>query len=193
MTAAPATKLLTADEFDLLDEPEEGGKLELVQGRIVKMAPVSGDHGTLQGELYTHLRGFVRRHRLGRVFVETSFRLVDRPGEPHETRAPDVSFVAAARLPSPPVLSRASLPLVPDLAVEVTSPSDRDTRLHQKVELYLAAGVGRVWIVRPGLRTVAVHRPDGTARTYRPGDTLTSDDAGFAVEGFALPLAELFE
>lgn len=57
---------------------------------------------------------------------------------------------------------------------------------------YLAAGTRRVWLVRPRLRTVTVHRPNGDAHTYQLGDTLTSDDAGFDVAGFALPLSDIF-
>ena len=50
----------------------------------------------------------------------------------------------------------------------------------------------RVWVVRPELKTVAVHRPGGDAHTYGVDDTLSSEDATFLVEGFALHLRELF-
>ena len=57
---------------------------------------------------------------------------------------------------------------------------------------YLAAGSERVWAVRPEQRTVIVFSADGEVRTLRIGDTLTSADAGFAVDGFALPVADIF-
>jgi len=44
----------------------------------------------------------------------------------------------------------------------------------------------------PGKKTVTVHRPGAAPRACAPGDTLTSDDAGFGVEGFTLALADLF-
>ena len=62
----------------------------------------------------------------------------------------------------------------------------------RKVNGYLANGTSRVWYVFPEDRVIVVHRPDSTSRTFHVGDTLTSDDAGFAVDGFALSLADLF-
>src|SRR6185295_17376527 len=82
--------------------------------------------------------------------------------------------------------------LPPTLAVEVVSPSDRADAIDEKVLAYLAAGSDRVWVVRPRTRTVTVHRPSGDSHTYSGSDTLISADAGFAVEGFALSLPELF-
>jgi Uma2 family endonuclease len=80
----------------------------------------------------------------------------------------------------------------PALAVDVTSPDDRDAYLSQKVAEYLEAGSRRVWVVRPNLKAVTVHYPDGTARVFRESDTLTSEEAGFSLPGFALVLSELF-
>jgi hypothetical protein len=38
-----------------------------------------------------------------------------------------------------------------------------------------------------------VHRLSGDSHRYTANDTLTSDDAGFPVEGFELPVAKIFE
>ncbi|MBN8831892.1 MAG: Uma2 family endonuclease [Sphingomonadales bacterium] len=64
--------------------------------------------------------------------------------------------------------------------------------IQTKVETYLRCGSQRVWVVEPKTQTVTVHRPNSDSHTYHRGETLTSDDAAFAVEGFALPLDELF-
>jgi len=47
-------------------------------------------------------------------------------------------------------------------------------------------------VVRPATLDITVYREGGEARLYGQGDTLLSDDAGFDVPGFELPLAELF-
>ena len=41
-------------------------------------------------------------------------------------------------------------------------------------------------------KTVTVHHPGGDSHTFQSGDILTSRDAAFAAEGFALPLDDLF-
>jgi Uma2 family endonuclease len=81
----------------------------------------------------------------------------------------------------------------PDLAVEVVSPSDRQRDVLEKVGQYLDGATPRVWVVRPRRQTVTVYRQSGEAVTRGPGDILSSDDAGLPVEGFRLPVADIFE
>jgi Uma2 family endonuclease len=181
-------KLVTAEQFLLLPEPAEGGKTELIDGRVVRMAPVGGGHGKRALIVGRALLNFVESRALGEVLVETGFILGRHPDN---VRGPDVSFTARERLPAG-LPEEGFLTGPPTLAVEVVSPNDPEREIERKVIAYLAAGSERVWVVRPKTRTVTVHRPGGDARTYGIGATLSSDDAGFAVEGFALKLADLF-
>jgi Uma2 family endonuclease len=180
------TKLLTAEEFMLLPEPPEGGKMELLYGEVHTMAPVGMEHSEAAGELILRLRSFARKHGVGRVGGELGF-LLSR--EPDVLYAPDIYFVRASRVDAVP---QGYFPGAPDLAVEVVSPSDSATAIESKVANYLRHGAERVWVVHPGLRSVTVHRPGGDAHTYTEGDTLTSADAAFPVEGFELPVSEIF-
>ena len=87
---------------------------------------------------------------------------------------------------------RGSLRLAPDLAVEVVSPDEDEKALRAKVQMYFEAGTPIVWIVRPRTRTIEALRLDGGRFEFGGGDTLTSAEAGFEVDGFSLPLADLF-
>jgi len=182
-----AEQLITVEKFYALPDPPEGGKMELVDGKVVTMSPVGRRHGVLASRLDRALGGFVDEHRLGEVGIEVGFRLV--PGR-NVVRAPDVHWVSVERLTS--FSDEGFYDSYPDLAVEVVSPEDRDSAVSAKVQQYLAAGTNRVWVVRPATKSVTVHRPDGSARTYGLDATLTSEDAGFAVAGFALDLVALF-
>jgi Uma2 family endonuclease len=82
------------------------------------------------------------------------------------------------------------MPVAPDLAVEVVSPSDRDARVTQNAITYLDAGTRLVWVVEPDSQTVTVYTPDLTARILRAEDTL---DGGDVLPGFTLKVAEIFE
>lgn len=180
--------LLTAEQFASLPAPEEGGKMELVEGRVVCMAPVGEEHGDRAGRIHVRLWLYVEEHKLGVVGIEVGYRLSDKPDT---VRAPDVSFVSHDMLNPNRDRSR-YIEGPPTLAIEVVSPGDTDTSVSTKVVEYLEAGAHRVWIVRPANKTVTVHRPGGDSHTFGLGDTLASEDASFAVEGFHLPLAELF-
>jgi Uma2 family endonuclease len=186
MAQAPVETVVTPEEFAQLPDPPHGGKVELVGGRVVVMAPVGPEHGERASDISSEMRDFVRPARLGAIRVETGYWIGG------DIRAPDVSFVSRERLAAETILHGA-VQQVPDLAIEITSPGDRDREVQEKVEAYLAAGVQRVWVVRPELQTVTVHRPGGDAHTFGLAATLTSDDAGFAQPGFALNLRDLFQ
>jgi len=58
------------------------------------------------------------------------------------------------------------------------------------VEEYLAAGVDLVWVVRPPLRSIRVHRADGSIATLHVGDSL---DGETVLPGFTSAVADLFK
>jgi Uma2 family endonuclease len=78
----------------------------------------------------------------------------------------------------------------PDLAVEILSPSNTASDIHEKVLDYLAAGVRLIWIVDPRTRSVAVHSGETPITIAREGDLLDGRDV---VPGFTLEVADLFE
>jgi Uma2 family endonuclease len=183
-----AEKLMTVEEFACLPEPLEGGKMELVDGRVVKMPPASGGHGRRALDLGSMLREFVKKHDLGEMGVEIGFVIAR---DPHLVLAPDIAFVAEPKA-SEVDWDAGFIEAPPTLAVEIVSPNDRAAEVQNKVNIYLTYGAARVWVVEPKTKTVVVHRPGGDSHTYHIGESLSSDDAAFAVDGFRLPLDELF-
>jgi Uma2 family endonuclease len=181
----PETKkaLLTAE--DLWHMPRDGRRYELVKGGLVEMTPVGRRHGSIARRLGAVLGDFTDAHQLGETMVETGFCL---ECQPDTVRAPDVSFLSNDRMP--PEDHEGFVPGAPDLAVEVVSPSERDTDVQAKAMDYLTHNTRLVWVVRPAQRTVTVYRPDGTAQVLRETDTLEGEDV---VPGFELPLEKLFD
>ena len=167
--------------------PFAGGKLEFIEGRVTYVTPVGPMHGERAVGVAAPLRVIVRQHRLGSVRVETGYWLA-----PNTMVGPDISFLGNAKLAIEKVVDGYS-DQVPDLAIEVTSPNDTDRAVQEKVELYLAAGTPRVWVVRPELRTVSVHWPDRTTRTLKFGEALGPDDAGFRDVAVSIALADIFD
>ena len=90
----------------------------------------------------------------------------------------------------PPERGRSTLWVgVPVLAVEVISPSDEEEEISEKVLDYLDAGVAQVWLVRPILETVTVHRPGTPPVIYSGDQTLPGDPE---LPGFAVRAGDLF-
>ena len=189
--AAPqlSDRLLTAEEFFELPDSPEGGKMELICGEVVRHMPVSRQHARATVRLIARLEPFVLSNAIGEVLTEAG-HLMRR--KPDVVLAPDISFVANDRIPAGGLPNDGFIPVVPTLAVEVVSPEDLDSEISAKVDDYLAAGVERIWIVRPKRSTVTVYHAGGSSHVVGAGGALTSDDAGFAVAGFELKLDELF-
>lgn len=174
----PESLKMTLDEF--LANDLEG--YEYIKGELVPMSPPTMEHGEISVNIIVPLDSHARENQLGRVYTaETTFKLGERAVKP------DIAFVSTARLPEN---RRQNSPVPPDLAVEISSPSDSLMRVSEKVQAYLDAGTQMVWVIDPVLQTVAVYRPDRDFKLLTLGDTLTGEDV---VEGFSCPVAQIFE
>ena len=105
-------------------------------------------------------------------------------------RRPDVSFVSSSRWPLDRGIPRTSAwDVVPDLAVEVVSPTNTAEAVLAKLEEYFRAGTRLVWVVFPDQEKVYVYESPTTVRILQAGDDL---DGGAVLPGFRYSLAELF-
>lgn len=93
--ATVATKPMTAEEFFLTEEPEDG-KYELVHGEIAFMSPPGLRHGEVLGNVYFAIKLHLSASRLGRVFTESG-AVTER--DPDSVRGLDVSYYSQERLP----------------------------------------------------------------------------------------------
>lgn len=86
-------------------------------------------------------------------------------------RAPDLAFISRDRLPGggvPPGFFEG----VPDLAVEIRSPSERSGALLETVGQWLEAGVTLVWVIDPQRRTAQQFTAHGTITLLGEYDAL---------------------
>jgi Uma2 family endonuclease len=171
-----------ATEADLLAQPEDGNKYELVDGEI-RMSPGGARHSQVGVKLAARLLAFVQERQLGFVFgSDVGYRL---PGG--NVRSPDASFVSAGRFPQDRVPDDFA-DLAPDLAVEVVSPGDRPRHVLDKVGEYLEAGTRLVWVIDPRRRKATAHRSLSDVRPLGPDDALDGEDV---LPGFSCALASI--
>src|SRR5436190_1407007 len=125
---ASGPTLMTAEEFAQRPKRPDGWREELVRGEIVTTPPPGFAHGMYQINVGALLHNYVRRHKLGRVVVESG---VVTEREPDTVRGPDVSYWSKEILPLDETPS--GYPDVPaDLCVEVLSPKDAPAKTEQK-------------------------------------------------------------
>src|SRR5215216_2421839 len=178
-----ATKLMTAEELEAMGSADE--LLELIEGEILEVAAAGGKHGAIESRLHHHISVCVYRDSLGELFGSDTGFMIGR--NPDSVLMPDIAFVAAERIPDEGVWD-GFVPLAPDLAVEIASPSNRKGELLRKIGLFLGSGTRLAWLVRPKERTITVFKPDAPEQVLGARDAM---DGGDVLPGFSLQLVEL--
>ena len=95
-------------------------------------------------------------------------------GEAESNRRPDIAFVSFERCPADllPSTRENAWDVVPDLAIEVISPSDLAEEQLEKVLEYFQAGVRLVWVVYPTLGHLTSTHLRGQSRSLTGTDIL---------------------
>jgi Uma2 family endonuclease len=161
---------------------------EVVNGKRVELPPMGARECHLAAYLVGFLWPFVRAQHLGRVESELLFLL---NAELDMQRRPDVAFVSYKRWPHERLVpATAAWQVVPNLAVEVVSPTNTAYEVLDKVSEYFQTGVQRVWVVYPNVEQVYVYSSPTSIRVLDRSAELDGEEV---LPGFRLPLSELFE
>lgn len=181
--AVRAGERITAQEFAELGYEEP---CELVEGKIIPMAPTFWRHGSIEMRVGGALDEFASEHDLGEVMVGEVGVYTHR--DPDTVRGADVLFISHERLAE--ATPNDYLDVAPELIVEVLSASNTKQEMRGKIAEYFSIGVERVWIIEPQRRTAQIYRSPDAARTLGADEALEGEGV---LEGFHLPLETLFE
>ena len=178
------TRLMTAEDLYALSEDESRG--ELIRGVFYPEMPTNGRHGEIEFRVARVLGNLVLPAGRGRVMTGEPGIVLERG--PDTVRAPDVAYFSIERLPLDADIDK-FLDLVPDIAVEVVSPSETRRAVREKAEMWTSFGVRLVWVVWPDTQSVEVYRPDEEPVTLGVDDILTGQDV---LPDFSCPIREIF-
>lgn len=161
---------------------EEGRHLELLNGEVIEVPRPTPKHQIVVKVFTGSLDEYFRREPGGIALQDCEFALGA------DTRlCPDVAILLKERWASVDP-DRSPIPLPPDIAVEVLSPSERSTDSQRKVRTYLGAGVREVWQVIPEDRTILIYRETGPFTVLEIGQTLTTP----LLPGWEISVREIF-
>ena len=176
MTGSADTKLLTAD--DLMRLSAQGvGRETMASGHR---------YGKIAVNLATELNIFAKAKRIGTVVASDSGVWLER--DPDTVREPDVAFTSAAKIPLDAEIAGYA-EVVPDLVVEIVSPSDSRRWARDRAQMWLDHGAPLVWIVHPDTRTIDVYHPGAAAATLHENDSL---DGREVLPGFTCSVRTIF-
>lgn len=172
-TAFRSEETFTQKEFRRwLDERPRSdmNHYELLNGRIVMTPPATWPHGGIGSRLNYVLNEHVGKSRLGIVLdSSTGYELPSG-----DTLEPDVSYISAKRLAAGPAPQAGQfIRVVPNLIVEILSPSTTKRDRTEKKEIYERNGVDEYWIIDPSAKAVIIfplgERGYGDGQTFRRG------------------------
>jgi Uma2 family endonuclease len=174
---------------DYLRLPDDGQRYEVIRGHLFVTATPTFEHQFTVLRLGSLLDRFVFAGGLGVVLAAPfDIRLPDRIADPVE---PDIVVFKNGNLPRQ---GEAYFQGVPDLVVEVLSPSTRRRDRTIKLDAFRDAGVPEYWLVDPKTRTVVVYSLSEDRRSYvelnRSG--AGGEAASGVLSGLRITVAEIF-
>jgi Uma2 family endonuclease len=177
----PATTgLMTVEEFQQL--PETGPfYYELRHGELVQVTRPILKHTRGQKKLERLLEDYAGEDFV--VIMEFPFRALPE----HELRVADVAAISRDRLDHAD--HQSVFRGVPELVIEILSPSNTAAEMNDKERLCLENGCREFWVVDMDLRLVKIATPDGVTRTFRAGQEIPLNLFGARV----LPVDAIFE
>ncbi|MGF1492852.1 MAG: Uma2 family endonuclease [Microcoleaceae cyanobacterium] len=143
------------------------------QGELIVNPPTGGETGGSNADLIIDIGIWSRKANLGKIFdSSTGFRLPNGA-----TRSPDVSWVLWDRWNDlQPEQRRSFIPLAPDFALELMSPSDKLSDVQDKMQEYIDNGVRLGWLINLDGKTVEIYRLGQPVQVVNIPCTLRGED-----------------
>lgn len=167
---------------DLLALPDDGQIYEVLGGELVVWNAPDSNHSLVVAELTSFLM-LAQDAGYGLVFPgphAVAFDFVSKGWAAEDVTHPDLYFL---RLEREDLVAQRVLQGVPDLVIEIISPSNRERDVVEKLNIHQRNGVPYYWIVDPPARAIRqytllgepfVAGRYGEPTLLRPGDKLTS-------------------
>ncbi len=175
---------------DLAALPRDEYDYELVQGRLIQIAPPAVGHDETGRSLHLALQVYADAHGGQAYGAGSGFNLTLADEAEETVLRPAAAYM---RDETPAADGHGYVRRAPDLAVEVVSLSQfRPAMMREKARLWLSRGCRLVWIVWPDRKRIEVWR-DGDARSahiVRAGDDLDGMDI---LPDFGYAVADAFE
>ncbi len=178
---------LTDEQFFMLCQDNPDLRFERsADGELIIMPPTGGITGDRNSDLNYQLRGWSRKNKLGKIFdSSTGFKLPNGAN-----RSPDASWVKMERWNTLTEDEKEKyIPLCPDFAVELMSPSDTLEKTRAKMKEYMENGASLGWLINRKQQQIEIYRPNQEVEIVNFPQTLSGEDI---LPGFVLDLTEIW-
>lgn len=178
---------LTNEQFYQLCINNRDLRLERnADGDLVIMPPTGGKTGNRNGRLIQQLFNWSDRDGTGIAFdSSTGFKLPNGAN-----RSPDASWIPLAKWEALTEQQKQRfLPLCPDFAIELLSPSDNLAKTQEKMKEYLDNGMVLGWLINPQQQQVEIYRQGQQVEILNIPNSLSGESL---LSGFVLDLQPIW-
>lgn len=144
---------------DFCARVREDQKADLIDGVIYMASPENTDANDLYGWLFSVMRIFARKRKLGKVYGSRVACRLDDKNAPE----PDILFVSNQNLGR---VKREAIDGPADLAVEIVSPDSVERDYYKKRNQYEQFGIPEYWIIDEEEQKITLLRLDSKGK-YR--------------------------
>jgi len=140
--------VLTYEDYVLL--PNDHNRYEILEGELTVTPAPSTKHQSASANLFKLLSRHIDDHNLGKLF----YAPIDLILDPTTILQPDLLFVFSAHQH---IITERAIEGVPDLVVEILSPTTSRTDRVTKAQIYARHGVPAYWIVDPDKESIEIY------------------------------------
>ncbi len=178
----------TRQRQDFYEWINEEHKAEFINGAIIMQSPAKERHWMTVGNLYSLLKAFVIKHKLGRVASEKAMISLTR-----NDYEPDICFWTTNH--SREFEGEMMQFPAPDLVIEVLSKSTEKIDRGVKFNDYAAHNVQEYWIVDPRKQVIEQYTLDRDLLAFALENTVKvgHEIESTTVAGFRIPVQAVFD
>ena len=155
-------------------------------GDLVIMPPTGGQTGNRNGRLIQQLFNWSDRDGTGIAFDSSTGFILPNGAN----RSPDASWLPLAKWNALTDKEKQRfIPLCPDFAVELLSPSDNLTRTRNKMREYLDNGMVLGWLIHPAQQQIEIYRQGKPVEALDAPNSLSGENV---LSGFFLDLRSIW-
>jgi Uma2 family endonuclease len=178
---------LTDEQFYQLCTNNRDLRIERnANGDLVIMPPTGGQTGNRNGRLVQQLFNWSDGDDTGIAFDSSTGFILPNGAN----RSPDASWIPLAKWNAlTDEQKQRFLPLCPDFAIELLSPSDKLAKTQQKMQEYLDNGMVLGWLINPLQQQVEIYRQRKQVEILNAPDSLSGENV---LSGFVLNLQPIW-
>jgi len=143
-------RMAYADYFKIND----GNRYELLDGELIMVPAPNTDHQDISRNILFLMWDYVKKNRSGKVFNAP----IDVVFDDHHVFQPDLIFIRTENLN---IIKKNAIHGVPDITVEIISPSSVFYDTVEKKEIYRKFGVKEYWLVFPEEHAIEIFTLEG--------------------------------